>query len=88
LAEALAEVETLKVEHQPYLDSRWQTLAVAGTVSGEQVQAICDSQVPNQRDLAPQPRFADGVNGLLQAVLLVCLSNRLRWNSLHRLAEA
>jgi uridine kinase len=87
LAEALAAVETLAVEHQPYLDSRWQSLTVSGLVTGEQLRAICGSQVPNQREIAPQPRFADGVNGLLQAVLLVCLSNRLRWSSLRRLNE-
>jgi uridine kinase len=79
LAEELASVETLSVEHQPYLDSRWQALTLAGSVSGERLREICESEVPNLREIAPRPRFADDVNGLMQTVLLACLSNRLRW---------
>jgi hypothetical protein len=78
-AESLAAAGPLAVEHQPYLDNRWQSLRVSGAVTEEQIRAICEEQVPNLREIAPHPVFAPGVNGLLQAVLLACLSARLRW---------
>jgi uridine kinase len=83
LAEDLAAAASLSVEHHPFLDSRWQLLEVRGAISAERLQEICEAHVPNLHEIAPQPRFADGLNGVAQAALLVCLSNRLRWSSVH-----
>jgi len=82
LADDLARVESMTVEHQPFVDSRWQVLRLSGKISGERIGAIGETRVPNLHEIAaPRPRFADDMNGLLQLALLICLSHKLRWGS-------
>jgi len=82
LADELAGLDSITVEHQPYTDSRWQTLRLAGKISGERIREICASRVPNLHELAPDPHFTDDTNGLLQLLVLACLSEKLRWSGL------
>lgn len=81
LADELGRCESLTVEHQPFLDQRWQVLRLAGQIPGERLRAIAENRVPNLHEIAPHPRFADDVNGLMQLVCLTCLSDTLRWET-------
>jgi uridine kinase len=80
----MAELEAqdgVTAELQPFLDSRWQALRVAGDVPPERLRALAEAEVPNLLELAQQPRFSTGTNGLMQLIILICLSQRLRWSS-------
>jgi uridine kinase len=81
LADELGGWDSLTVDHQPYLDQRWQALHLSGQIPGERLRAIAENRVPNLHEIAPQPRFADDVNGLMQLLCLTCLSDRLRWET-------
>ncbi|MGH2521353.1 MAG: hypothetical protein ACRDH2_02515 [Anaerolineales bacterium] len=85
LAAELASLGSISVEHQPFVDSRWQLLRLSGKISSERIWAIGEGQVPNLPEIAQHPQFAGDVNGLLQLVLLICLSHKLRWSSLPEL---
>jgi hypothetical protein len=81
VAEALERVEGVAVELQPFLDGTWQQLRLSGAAGSEQLRTIAEAEVPNLVELAPAPRFAGGVNGMMQLVALACLSQRLRWGA-------
>jgi uridine kinase len=79
VAEALGQVESVAVSLQPFLDGTWQRLRLSGAAASEQLRTIAEAEVPNLVEIAPAPNFAGGVNGLMQLVVLACLSQRLRW---------
>ncbi|HTA16958.1 MAG TPA: hypothetical protein VK786_04360, partial [bacterium] len=57
-------------------------LRVDGQPQVDEIDAAVRDLVPNLTDLAgTSPRFEDGVDGLMMLVLLVCLSESLRWKS-------
>jgi hypothetical protein len=82
LAEALAATAGLVVDWQPFVDPRWQRLGASGGLTAERLREVAEAVVPNLTDLAPAPRFAPGASGLMQVLVLACLSQRLRWAEL------
>jgi len=81
LVEALGKVPGLEVEHAPFADARLQRLAIRGRVDAEALRQVALAVVSGLHELAPAPEFTAGVRGLQQVVLLVCLSERLRWSA-------
>lgn len=81
LVEALAQLEGVETDFQPFLDGHWQRLRLAGAPTPEQLQAIAENEIPNLAEIALAPRFGGGVNGIMQLIVLSCLSQRLRWGA-------
>ena len=79
LVEALDEVDTIEVRHDPYHDTISQTLDVSGWVSQETLGAIAASVMPNLYELSKAPKLRDGLDGCLQILTLKCLDEVLRW---------
>jgi uridine kinase len=72
------------VSYDPYVDGRWQTLQLSGTISGAELSALAQEIVPNMDELSGMaPAFVDGLEGCLQLITLLCLSCKLRFNSLN-----
>jgi uridine kinase len=89
LADALRRLGAMDVEHEPFVDTRWQSLRLHGTIAPERLARIAEEIVPNLHELAPAPRFAPDLAGCLQLAFLVALSSRLRWgHERGRAAEA
>ena len=83
LAEELAQVETLTVTHEPFLDARWQHLSLHGAVRPEALATIAREVIPNLEEITLDPSFTADLEGCLQLLMLVCLSSKLRWTG-HR----
>lgn len=81
LVESLSAVHTISVEHDPFLDTRWQSLRIRGTAAAEQLAAISSEIIPNRDEISVKPSFVADLQGCLQLVFLVCLSCKLRWNA-------
>jgi uridine kinase len=81
VAEALGQLEGVAVDLQPFLDGHWQRLRLMGEAGSEPLRTIAEAEVPNLVEIAPAPKFASGVNGMMQLAVLACLSQRLRWGA-------
>lgn len=79
LAEELRSVPGPTVEHDPLVDGQRQALVLRGPISAEQVREVAEAAIPSLEEITAAPAYADGLNGLLQLVLLACLSDKLRW---------
>ena len=76
----LRAVGTLDVDFDYSDDLRYQRLTVAGTVTAGAIQAIAADGIPNIEELVGgQPRWFDNHNGVIQAVVLACVSSTLAW---------
>jgi uridine kinase len=82
LVSELEAFEGVTAELQPFVDHRWQALRLSGDVPPERMRAIAENEVPNLYEMVQQPQFAGGVDGLLQLVVVICLSQKLRWAAL------
>jgi hypothetical protein len=71
--------DTLSVEHDPFIDARWQSLQISGTVSADKLRAIAYDIIPNLHEIASEPGFVDDLQGCVQLIFLVCLSAKLHW---------
>lgn len=80
LADALRGRGALTVEHEGFLNIRQQRLAASGSIDPARIRAIAETLVPNLEELAGVPIFAADLNGVLQLVFLICLSDKLRWS--------
>jgi uridine kinase len=80
LVNELEAVEGVSAELQPFLDNRWQALYLTGDPPLERLQALVEAEVPNLHELVQRPQLAPGLNGLMQGVVLICLSQKLRWS--------
>jgi uridine kinase len=80
LAERLGEIDSLKVEHDAFLDTRHQLLQLHGRVPAEKVAAIARATIPNLDEIAANSVFAADLTGCMQLILLTCLSDKLRWH--------
>jgi uridine kinase len=76
----LDDVDTLSATHEPFVDAHWQSLLICGRVTAETLQAIANDIVPNLGDITPAPSFVADLQGCLQLIFLVCLSDKLSWN--------
>ncbi len=81
ISQALSSIPTLLISHDPYVDTDWQCLEIAGNISAQEIQIIASDRIPNLIDLAPKAKFLAGLNGCLQLVFLSCLSDQLRWHN-------
>jgi len=81
-AQLLSSVESLSVEHDPFLDIRNQHLRLRGTISEEAIQKMAGSLVPNLEEICTKARFRRNLDGCLQLIVLSCLSNRLSLSQL------
>ncbi|HRJ26498.1 MAG TPA: hypothetical protein PLO61_03175 [Fimbriimonadaceae bacterium] len=79
LASALESVPGVQVEHDPFIDSRWQRLRIEGQVPADWLRQQAPEIVPNLDELAVEPEFVDGLGGAMQLVFLISLSHKLRW---------
>ncbi len=79
LVAALAEVESIAVQHNPYSDPTNQTLRITGSISQERIAAIAASIMPNLYELSNAPKLGADLDGCLQVVTLICLDEVLRW---------
>ncbi len=82
LVNELESIEGVTAELQPFLDNRWQALRLSGDLPPERILSLAEAEVPNLHEMAQRPRFDGGVNGLVQLVVVICLSQKLRWSSL------
>jgi uridine kinase len=82
LVNTLEGLEGARAELQPFLDSRWQALRLAADLPAARLLALAEAEVPNLYELAQRPQFASGLNGLIQLVIVICLSQKLRWGAL------
>ena len=81
LVENLSAVDTVSVEHDPFVDTRWQSLRIGGSVAAERLAVISSDIVPNRDEICMEPSFAADLQGCLQLVFLLCLSGKLRWST-------
>lgn len=81
VVDALRASGGVTVEYNPFVDTRWQRLALAGTIRGDALARMAEELVPNLRELTAAPRFADDLPGCLQLVFLACASAKLRWRA-------
>ncbi|MBI1735319.1 MAG: hypothetical protein HYR51_09100 [Candidatus Rokubacteria bacterium] len=79
VVDALRASGGITVEYTPFVDTRWQRLALAGTIRADVLARTAEELVPNLRELTVTPRFEDDLPGCLQLVFLACVSAKLRW---------
>ena len=79
LVERLSALNTILAKHNPFIDTRWQSLRIDGTVPAEQLLAISCDLLPDLEEISLRPSFAADLQGCLQLISLVCLSAKLRW---------
>lgn len=79
LVERLRGFDTLSVEPDPFIDARWQSLQISGTVPADKLRAIAYDIIPNLHEIVNEPGFVDDLQGCLQLIFLVCLSAKLHW---------
>jgi uridine kinase len=80
LAERLEETESIRVQHDAFVDARRQSLVISGDLSAAQVRSLAESIIPNLEELVAGTALQGGLDGCLQLVLITCLSDRLRWS--------
>jgi uridine kinase len=80
LVEGLRDLRELDVHFDPFRDVSFQFLRLSGEVSAEDLLSIVRRCVPGFQELSVSPDLVDGVDGCLQAILLLCLSEQLRWS--------
>ncbi|MDT8395062.1 MAG: hypothetical protein RRA32_01265 [bacterium] len=84
LARAMQELsryETLHIEHEPYVDAKWQALVISGSVEAAGLSSVARTVIPNLEEIAPQFEFTDGLPGCLQLLFLICVSEKVSWSS-------
>ena len=81
LVQGLNSLSTTEVDHEPYTDTRWQSLHVRGTATANQIEALSNDLIPNLDEITPAPAFAPDLPGCAQLAFLICLSDKLRWSS-------
>ena len=79
LVDGLRRVDALRVEHEPFSDTRRQVLRLAGTITPEELRALAHGVVVGLAELAAHPSFAGGLEGCVQLAALACVSEKLRW---------
>jgi uridine kinase len=79
LLDGMKEIDTLTVDHEPFVDTVWQSLSLSGTVGSAELYSLAHAVISDLEEVAPMPEFTSGLNGCLQLVFLVCLSERMRW---------
>jgi hypothetical protein len=75
----LSAVQTLGVEHEPFLDTRWQWMKIRGTITREQLEGIAQESIPNLDEIAPGASFLADLPGCRQLMFIACLSYKLQW---------
>jgi uridine kinase len=71
------------LNYDPYVDGHWQTLLLAGTISGAELSALAQEVIPNLDELSGMATgFVDGLEGCLQLITLLCMSYKLRFSTL------
>ncbi len=71
-------IGSIQVEHE-YREGRSQILRLKGTISQPQVVATARGVACDHFRLPSEPRFHGGLEGCLQLVFAVCLSEKLFW---------
>jgi uridine kinase len=79
LSMRLSAVQTLGVEHEPFLDTRWQWMKIRGTITREQLEGIAQESIPNLDEIAPGASFLADLPGCRQLMFIACLSYKLQW---------
>lgn len=69
----------VKIEHDPFVDARWQCLRIEGPVSADWLRNLASEIIPNLDELAIEPEFENDLGGCIQLAFLICLSHKLRW---------
>jgi uridine kinase/Gpi18-like mannosyltransferase len=78
LAAHLRSIKSIQVEHE-YRDGRKQVLRVSGSILQSEVLNIGSRVVYDHSRLLSEPKFHGGLEGLLQIVFAVCLTEKLFW---------
>jgi uridine kinase len=84
LARALQELSrygSVRFEHEPYIDAKWQALVISGTITRGSLSSVARSVIPNLEEIAPMFEFTDGLPGCLQLIFLICISDKMSWSS-------
>lgn len=72
----LKQVESIHAEHE-YRPGRKQYLMLSGTVSAHEVATIAHAVVHDHSRLLCEPRFRGGLEGCLQVLFAICLTEKL-----------
>ena len=71
-------IGSMQVEHE-YREGRKQVLRLRGTILQRQVAAMARRVVSHHFHLPSEPQFHGGLEGCLQLVFVVCLTEKLFW---------
>lgn len=82
LASELQDLPNLRVEFDPFRDPTYQRLLLSGDATSEELLALSWSCLPGLAEIHSKPSLESGIDGCLQLVLLLCLSEQLRWGQL------
>ncbi len=77
----LRTVNTLRVEHEEYVDGVRQVLRVEGDITGEEIRRIASRIFCPAEELAVSGAFTSGYAGVTQLVILLCLNEKLLWRN-------
>lgn len=78
-------METLEVDVVRSGDLRYQRVTVGGRIGAGAVRTVATEAVPNIEELIGEgPEWFDDHNGVIQAVLLACLSSIRQWREAYR----
>ncbi len=83
LAAHLRSVTSMRVEHE-YRDGRKQVLRLAGTILQAQVATVARRAIYDHTRLLMNANFHGGLEGCLQIVFAVCLTEKLFWRQSQR----
>jgi uridine kinase len=86
IAARLREEGSLVVDHEPFIDARWQRLRVSGHVAIDTVHRVAHEEIPSLHEITEAPRFASDLHGVVQLFFLCALSEKFRWGRDERIA--
>lgn len=81
MVEKLDGFNGLEIFYEPYLDTRYQMVKFRGKVSGDELLKMSNVLVPDMEELTSCPVFDDDLNGCLQLLFVVCMSQKIRFFS-------
>ena len=83
LIESLRNNTEIEIEHYQSTEHAKQRITFRGVPTELQVERVSEQSIPNVNELSRDDiQYHDGINGLIQLVLLSCISSCLRWKSL------